>query len=207
MNTKFLIRGSRVSDVLEKLSNGRYNSLRLKYDKSREEKETIINESEGVYVITKRGRKVIVAAKGHQIYVNFVCKGKYTNSPCMWCKTLIQDDPIGLPVGNMKMIVVDSNTRLICYIEDLYCTFECLYASFQMFYSRKDCYDNSEEMILHLFNMIYPGEILEPADDWRVLKSNNGWMSTEQFKEKTHRFVDTGKIILVPIKRIYELTQ
>ncbi len=207
MNTKFLIRGTCIDSILDKLNRGKYNDLKLRYDKSREEKETIINESEGVSVITKRGRKVIVAAKGHQMYVSFVSRGKYKNAPCMWCRTSIQDNPIGLPVGNMEMIVVDNHTRLICYIEDLYCTFECLYASFQMFYSRKDCYISSEEMILHLFDMIHPGEILEPADDWRVLKSNNGWMSTEQFKEGTHRFVDTGKIILVPIKRIYELTQ
>nr|QBK92423.1 MAG: A1L transcription factor/late transcription factor VLTF-2 [Pithovirus LCPAC401] len=207
MNTRFLIRGSRTEEILEKLNSGKYNSVKLKYDKSREEKETIINESEGVSVITKRGRRVIVAAKGHQMYVSFVSKGKYTNAPCMWCRTLIQDNPIGLPVGNMDMIIDDDHTRLICYIEDLYCTFECLYASFQMFYNRKDCYGSSEEMILHLFNIMHPGEILEPADDWRVLKSNNGWMSIEQFREREHRFIDTGKIILVPIKRIYELIQ
>ncbi len=207
VNTKFMIRGSSTSKILENLSEGKYNNIKLKYDKTKEEKGSIINESQGVYVVKKRGRNVIVAAKGHKIYVNFVSTGKFNNSSCMWCKGLVHDGPIGIPVGNMDIIINDKYSTLICYIEDIYCTFECLYAAYQLFYRKKDCYGSSEEMILHLFDLIYPGEILEPADDWRVLKSNNGWMSIEEFRKGTHRFRDTGKIILIPIERIYELIQ
>nr|QBK92920.1 MAG: A1L transcription factor/late transcription factor VLTF-2 [Pithovirus LCPAC403] len=187
---------------------GKYDNIKLKYNESTLEKPTIsVDEKIGIFEITREGRKIIVAAKGHKVYVDFIATGKYSKSPCKWCRRKIKGKPIGLPVGNIRVSTIDGDSHIICYIEDLYDTFECLYAAFKLFYSRKKCYRESEEMIFYLFDIMHPNEILIPANDWRTLISNEGWMTDEEFSRGTHHFVDTGRILMVPTERIYELIE
>lgn len=125
---------------------------------------------------------------------------------CLNCGHQFEHDPIGVPL-RMKETSND-NEKITQYISDgCHCTFECALSTIRRYYPtsrryRDPLYMDSEQMLRHMFSILYPNEKLQVAQDTRLLKPN-GPLSYETWSHKKHSYYRTTSIVLHPSKIQY----
>lgn len=134
-------------------------------------------------------------------------KGK-KGGRCDNCHLDFFHDAFGIPVRHDELIV--SGERIMVFsIDGVLCDFECCYAVLKNEMSK--CYryqdllwSRSEQLLKFLFWLLYPKDTLVAAQDWRLLKVNNGYMEPEEYKATSHRFYRTGGLIVEHARAVYE---
>nr|QBK93304.1 MAG: A1L transcription factor/late transcription factor VLTF-2 [Pithovirus LCPAC404] len=208
----FLLRGIKSNEVQENYINGDYRNLDMKDITKRtipkfstDSDKLVAKDGSDIFIVKERGKKIVMVLRGHKVYTMFENIGKFPDAPCLWCKDVIKGNPVGNPVGEPIVKSIDNKCYICYYIIDLYCSFPCLYAMFDLFYEKTEKWSKIEQNILFLFSMMHPGEILRPAEDWRLLNINGGPLTSEQFHKGDHIFEDTGEILFLPAQSIYRL--
>lgn len=151
----------------------------------------------------------IIVTTNHQQY-------KHQNLPntdrpkafCRWCRRKITGRPIGVPV----YMEVNSETNEAMFgIEDTHDTFACALATIKRYYSCKSHYKDplymDAQQLLHcMYYRMYPeksGERIREAKDWRLLHSNNGPLSDEEYDDERYEYLNIANVVLAPVKRQY----
>ena len=142
------------------------------------------------------------------------------NKVCHYCRCEIKGQVLGRPLRmeEHKMDInkdnkgngrVDSKNKMYIYhVEGQYHSFNCMYANVSKELSlnykiRNSSYSDSQTLVLHMFNQMYPGKKLKPSPDWRLLDINGGPLSQEDFDTPSYNFLQTPNIVLVPLKIEY----
>lgn len=115
---------------------------------------------------------------------------------CRSCLRDFKEDKVSIPIRYAL-----ENAKHIFWCEDTFCSFECALFWIRM-HTSGTYYSRSESYLRLMFCLQYGnGKKLLPANDPRLLKSNGGSLTDEEFT--SHRYVNTENIICAPIKIIF----
>jgi hypothetical protein len=81
-----------------------------------------------------------------------------------------------------------------------FCSLECCLAHVMIFKHFDTLYKDSEDYIFTLHYLMYPGDPLTPAQDYKLLAANGGSLTEEEFWSNKHFYKRTTNIILAPVK-------
>ena len=146
-----------------------------------------------------------MGTRGYKTYIYFVNTGEFPDSPCLWCRANTNGNPVGFPVGEPTIDIIENRVIIFYSIIDQYCSFECLQAEYNRSYRRTEEWNVLGEQIEFIFGITHPGKFLKPAKHWKFLKSNNGFMTYDQYRKGNHVFEETGEIIFIPAQCRYKL--
>jgi hypothetical protein len=170
----------------------------------------------------KHNSNVIFATSGHNDFEVFTRTGG--NLPvggrCGLCGDDFTQTALGYPIGYQEQIMLCNQSddplkahyRLIYvfWVEGRFCSFECTLGYIRLILARPaDFRDptlrDSERMLKMLFSLTYPDikTPLRPAQDPRLLLSNGGSLTKEEWQDTRHVYVRTDRVLLIPAKVEY----
>lgn len=221
----FLLRGILPDQVVKLYSSGYCATLKSNPDIPMVGKTAVFAPSYGsqcqdsIYCYTGRyGDKNIVAKSGH---ADFAIYQKNGNEPvmggrCMYCLIEYSTQSIGYPIAHSEfklLTKVDDQSeqryRIVhqFWTEGRFCTYQCAYAYVRHLLStRVQCRDgliaDSESLLLLMFSLVTGGKTpLIPAPDHRLLLSNGGSLTREQWCSSNDTYHSAGRIYLTPVPR------
>lgn len=167
----------------------------------------------------KNNCSTVVATSGHEDYQIYTRTGGFLpkGGRCELCKEDFVETAIGYPVGfNEHTILTNDDsdinnakyrTLYIFWVEGRFCSFECSLGFVQMILSKPFDRDNtlldSEFLLKLLFKLMHPLGNLRASQDPRLLKTNGGSLTKEQWQDKKHIYVRTERILMIPVKVEY----
>jgi len=207
----FLLRGIDPQEVLERYLNNEFQSIVAptkkilidQVDLALDRNVTNDRNAEIYEVSNRSEQRQRIATVNHQAYTygldNPIVKR------CRWCRCEIEGKVIGIPIMQEYDPVTKNS---IFHVDGRHCRFECVYADLisrtQMPWGlRQGIYCSSETLLLRLFDMIYPGKKLCPAQMWDLLNSNGGPFTTKEYFAISHFYHPLSTIRLYPVKREY----
>lgn len=127
-----------------------------------------------------------------------------TGNQCWWHRFPFDGLAMGIPV---KIVGED------LYMDGVFCCYSCAYAYLiedqkKLPQHRNINYTNSCTLLKRLFSQEFPGDILEPADDWRLIKTvGNGTIHIKEFTQglKGFRIIPNPLYKFVPVVATYSL--
>jgi hypothetical protein len=164
---------------------------------------------------------VIIATTGHSDFEVFTRTGGDlpTGGRCEHCRDEFDHTVIGYPIGYQEQTILtndstdprDAHYRVlyVFWVEGRFCSFECALGYLRLMLGRPADYRDttlrdSERMLKHLHKLTYPtAGPLRPAQDPRLLRSNGGSLSREEWQDQRHIFVRTDRILMIPAKVEY----
>lgn len=115
---------------------------------------------------------------------------------CRWCRRSFEGDPVGIPINYSKQ-----EGKIKFSIEHPCCDFACALA---MLNTLKDTKYSISKMLLNLwFKMLYPDEILRPANSWLLLNINGGPLTEDEFFDQNFNYIYHETIEIIDTKSIY----
>lgn len=221
----FLLKGLDPISLLKQYKEGYFNREISGRDKIRiiKHDDNIKNNSyrnnnnkDPIYSVKdKHNCDIIIARSGYETVSLFTKEGGklHEGGRCDFCKRDFNWTCIGYPVDYKELPVLingDNNVPVykILYtfwMDGEFCSFECALAYIRTLLSRPVKYaDNNVkdiEALLHiLYKLMYPkATVLRPAQDFRLLKSNNGSLTKEQWEDPHHVYNKTDRIMLIPV--------
>lgn len=142
-------------------------------------------------------QKTQIATDNVNIYSSFIKNGNPITKGgiCHWCRCNFDDYGLGVPIK-----IVNKNNYLV---EGNYCCFECVYAGILLERHIKPLWRDSELLLKIIFKKIYPDQELIPSKDWRLLVTNGGSLTKEQFFDYDKHLFRYSCNYIYPIKNIY----
>lgn len=193
----FLLRGVDHSKVLEKLESGFFNDISISDIKGSTVTEKQTSNPNQVYFKDKNGNLIILVYSN----VNQKC--------CDWCRRNITSDmePVGIPVK-----VTYKQSSRTYDTDGCFCTFQCAYAQLKQHNKltstkRDSLYESSSVLLHNLFHQFYPNKELVAANDWRLLDSNGGCLTPEEFFDESFVYKRNSNTIIREIKVEYLKTK
>lgn len=179
------------------------------------------NRSPIFCVKDRNNSSVIIATSGHADFEVFTKNGGQLTEGgrCDNCKEDIEGVAVGYPVGYQEINVLtndDNDTNkaqyrvfYVFWVEGKFCGFECALAYVRSILSRPADYRDtalrdSERMLKLLYKLTYPNAgSLRPAQDPKLLISNGGSLTKEEWNDRRHVYVRTDRILMIPAKVEY----
>ena len=160
---------------------------------------------------TNSGQVVVTTNHGNYQYAKDKNENKDAKKPvvyCLWSKRKIKGESIGIP------IVMETNrytNDVVFYTEDTYYNFACAFAGLKRLYSCHHMYKDPRymdaEQLLHcMYYRMYPNKVgtrIKEAKDWRLLNTNGGPLSSEEYDSEEVEYVEVPGMVLLPVKRQY----
>lgn len=164
---------------------------------------------------------VIFATTEHETFKVFTSTGGQLpeGGRCDYCKEDFTHTAIGYPIDAQEQTILtnDSNdvtkavyrVYYVFWTEGEFCDFECMLGYIRNILSRPAEYRDttlrdSERMAKKLYYLTYPNAPpLRPASDPRLLKSRRGSLTREQWKNQSHIYVRTDRVLMIPAKVEY----
>jgi hypothetical protein len=218
----FNLRGIKFVDLYNAYKRGDYNKLKLPESKVKDANVSSLaatvystSEAEGIYTKTNRDGSTIIRVttdqKSFEIFNktgSLPEKGMCDNcrrikSNLMVCPTSIYSiEGLEETIGNTD----SKNAKYIVYGPTLQCSFRCA-LTYARLYSKVDHqFSNSEEIIKFIFHLIYPGKTLEPAPDYKLLVSNGGSITDDEYDNPKYQYTKVVSVIMAPLKMEYTRT-
>lgn len=122
---------------------------------------------------------------------------------CHYCLQKIDSDYCGIPLDRLN-----KQEQEILSTEFKNCSLSCALAEY---YRRnpedwRKCdykYDKSENLLRQIHDRLYPGKILYPSPDYKLLQIFDGSLTYEQFHNKSSAYTPIPGLILQPVKTVY----
>lgn len=164
---------------------------------------------------------IIFATTGHADFEVFTRTGGSlpTGGRCDFCKDDFTDIAVGYPIGYQEITVLtndDPNPKnahyrviYIFWVEGKFCSFECALGYVQLLLARPSDYRDttirdSERLLKLLHKLMYPTVgPLRPAQDPKLLRSNGGSLTRQEWQDHRHIYVRTDRILMIPAKVEY----
>jgi hypothetical protein len=230
INPTFLLKGIDIHRLIAEYQMGAFNrpwtykkkikiaqtttSLAPKYGDSN--KDPIFS------VKDKHNSNVVFATSGHNDFEVFTRTGGAlpVGGRCGLCGDDFIQTALGYPIGYQEQILLLNQQEeplraryritYIFWVEGRFCSFECALGYIRLILARPaDFRDptlrDSERMLKILFSLTYPHvkTPLRPAQDPRLLQSNGGSLTKEQWQDTSHVYVRTDRVLLIPAKVEY----
>jgi hypothetical protein len=128
---------------------------------------------------------------------------------CQRCKREVEGVPMGYPLHHEnKVVVVFENGRHInkyvqCFwTQGEYHSFECIMGDVMEMSGRIGLLEHNHifELLCSMFAIMYPEKWLHASPDGRLLVSQGGTLSEDEYGEPTHIYKPTHRMILAPLK-------
>lgn len=179
------------------------------------------NRSPVFCVKDRNNCSIVIATTGHADFEVFTSTGGDlpTGGRCDHCKDDFTNIAVGYPVGYQELTLLtndDPNPKNAHYrvlytfwVEGKFCSFECALGYVQLLLSRPADYRDttirdSEGLLKHLYKLTYPtASPLRPAQDPKLLRSNGGSLSKEEWQDNRHIYIRTDRILMIPAKVEY----
>ena len=179
----FLLRGIDKDDMAKKYNEGYFKNV----TKKQVNKLVTIGDditydnTKPIYYDSKSFDKCIIVSSNYEMFDNFEENSLPIKGKCHWCLIPITVPPIGIPVKCVKY-----KDKYVFFVDGCYCSFPCCYSgvkSLTQFTYRNDkpLYKNSEQLLLFMFELNYPGKKLKEAPDWKLLIENGGSLTRDKF--------------------------
>lgn len=220
----FLLKGIRPSDIISDYSKGLF--------RKREGEVATIQIAKPVAILApsygstsscaifsvkdKHNSNIIIATTTHRDFEVYQKNGGDLpeGGRCDFCKEDIEGTCVGYPLGYKENTIlcgdppVYRNTYTF-WVEGRFCSFECSLAFVRNVLSRPFRYrdttfHDSEWMLKFLYRLMHPNKgPLRAAQDPRLLISNGGSLSEEEWKDSRHFYLRTDRVLMVPAKVEY----
>jgi len=175
------------------------------------------NSSQIFCLKDKNNCNVIRTTTGYNDYEIFNKNGGQlaTGGRCEHCKEDFDTIAIGYPLNYEEKLILTSeithNYRIIhvFWVEGKFCSFECALGYLRLILSKPCDYRDSiirdsEYLLKFLYKLMYPlSSILRPSQDPRLLLTNGGSLTKEQWNDQKHIYIRTDKILIMPVKVEY----
>ena len=160
---------------------------------------------------TNQGQLIITTNHEQYKYAKDISEGKESlqpNSNCKWCRRLISDRPIGIPVsmavdkhsGEVRFNVIEPHHSFECTLATLKHRYSC----FRMY--KDPLFMDAEQMLHCMYYKMYPdkkGTRIREALDPDLLVHNDGPLTEEEWDSDQHTYVNVPNVVLVPVKKQY----
>lgn len=122
---------------------------------------------------------------------------------CHWCREPFEGPRLGIPLEKLN----EGEANKI-YTEFCNCSLNCALAELYMRnpedWRKTDYkYDKSESLLRLLHDKLYPGKILYPSPDYKLLTTFGGCLSPADFHASTCVYSPIPGVILHPVKSVY----
>jgi len=179
-----------------------YNSEIYKFNDKINTGQIIVTTNHDQYIIYKENSKENNKENSKENNDNNI----NTINFCRWCRREIVGTPIGIPIS-MKIDKITNDAYF--NVEDTHCSFGCALAILKYIYScnrlyRDPLYIDAEQLLHCLYYRMYPDRKetrIKESEDWRLLKSNGGPLTDEEYDSDVYTYLKTPHIITLPIKR------
>lgn len=177
------------------------------------------SDTDPIFSIKDRNNNsVVIATSGHENYELFSDNnGECPNigGRCDFCKRDFDTQNIGYPVAHEEYTLLVNDTKPYYKIHYVFwmhgetCSLECSLSEIRKNQFRHTEYKenstrNSEYMIHKLFKLMYQNSgTLRPAQEPKLLKTNKGSLTKEEWENPKFLYKQTDRILLLPIKMEY----
>lgn len=177
---------------------------------------------DAVFSIKDRNNcSVVIAKTGHadcEVY-NSTGGDLSVGGRCDKCKKDFDTIAMGYPIAYQELTILTNaeenieNARYrilyIFWVEGKFCSFECALAYIQLLLSlpadhRDTTIRDSERMLKTLYKLTYPNApVLRPSQDTKLLRSNGGSLTNEEWQDNQHIYVRTERVLMIPAQVEY----
>ena len=173
------------------------------------------NNNDAVFMIKdKNNKNSIITTTGHEIYNIFMANGQQLpkGERCDICKCDFEHTRMICPTSYREDTII-KNGRLYSVYNfwgfGEFCSFNCSYAHVLKIPLNNDINaTNYIQLLKFLYFLVYPdGPPLRPTQDIKLLKSNGGSLTEEQWADTKHVYVPTDRVRLYPVKMEYNMKE
>jgi len=171
------------------------------------------NRSAPVYTMRDRhNTNIVIASSNH---VRWSMTNAHDHQPpsggtCGWCRTRITSGAIGYPIDFQELTYTGSDgaTNIVYRfgVEDTFCDCECALAYIQnnILFTTSPLHMNARVYLNILYMIMYPkqGPLLA-AQCPLLLIDNGGSLSYKEWKEHSHSYLKTDRVIMAPARVEY----
>lgn len=177
------------------------------------------NQSPIFSIKDRNNNSVVFATTNHTGYELFTKNGGElpVGGRCDFCKEDFTNVSMGYPLAYQERDILTRDEQNIGHYRIFYtfwiepgcCSFECSLAELRKMTARpaddRDVtYRDAEIWLKYLFRLTYPNAgLLLPAQDPKLLKSNGGSLTKEEWKDNRHVYTRTDRVLLIPVKVEY----
>lgn len=134
---------------------------------------------------------------------------------CEYCREDFETTAIGYPLNYEEKTILLSDSENVYrtiytfWVEGKFCSFECALGYVRIILSKPSDYKDtttrdSERLLKLLYKLMHPDAgILRPAQEPRLLITNGGALTKEQWQNSKHIYTRTDKIVIIPAKVEY----
>lgn len=229
INPTFLLKGVDPDKLLQDYENGFFNRPVPRKHKISIAQNTALlapvygtnNHCPVFSMKDKNNASVVIATTGHLDYEVFTKTGG--NLPCGgrcdYCKEDFTCLAVGYPIGYREQTVLtnDSNdihearyrVLYVFWVDGEFCSFECALGYVKQILNlpadyRDTSLRDSESLLKILYKLTYPNApVLRPAQEPRLLRSNRGSLTSEEWKDNKHVYIRTDRVLMIPAKVEY----
>ena len=166
----------------------------------------------------KNNNTVIIATTGsenYELYMNNNGDPPPIGGICDFCKRCFDNQNLGYPVSHEEytlLVNADNPYYKLHYVFWMYgetCSLECSLSEIRKLQGktadfRDSLTRNSEYMLHKLFKLMYPNElVLRPAQNPKLLKTNKGSLTQEEWEDRNFLYKKTDRVLMMPIKMEY----
>ncbi len=220
----FLLKGIDPNRILQDYKNGFFNRKTETKAQLKLANTIIIaptygsNNHSPIYSIKdKHNCNVVIATTGHSDYQLFHSNGGKLREGglCEHCKMQFDQTSIGYPIGYQESLLLTSDDQPryrvfhTFWVEGTFCSFECALGYVRIMLNKPADYRDtnirdSERLLKLLYRLMHQSsDVLRPAQDPRLLKSNGGSLTAEEWQDKKHIYTRTDRILMIPAKVEY----
>lgn len=199
MTAVFVLKGYDPLDLAKKMAIPETSNAKTRYDIVNPGKPMQINNAGGTTRVLQRGEPYCKDGNPYD---------RECGKLCWWHRHPINGIAMGIPVR-----VIQRDGKMLVYMDGFFCSYSCVLALIleemdKIPARRNPNYTQSKTLLIQLFAVEFPGEVLDAARDWRLLKDvGNGNLSLREWKEslKGMRLVQHPNYIYVPVTVTYDI--
>ena len=166
----------------------------------------------------KNNNTVIIAttgSKNYELYMENDGDPPPVGGICDFCKCHFDHQNVGYPIAHEEYTLLvnsDNPHYTLHYVFWMYgetCSLSCSLSEIRKLQGktadfRDSTSRNSEYMLHKLFKLMYPNEeVLRPSQDPKLLITNKGSLTREEWQDHNFLYKKTDRVLMMPIKMEY----
>jgi len=207
------LRGISMEDITRRYNEGEF----FKLEKLPKSKVTIGNEinvlatklpnDNGEPIFSMRdlkGREITYASSNSSAYMYYMDKQELPKGGvCQNCMQIFSHERVIFP-QDYVIIKGQEKTKYFFWGDEIFHSFRCCYTKHEPYLGMSVEEKKRVELLLFMYSLVYPGKPMVRCNDYRLLISNGGSLTPEQWEDENTSYIKTPNVILAPCKFIYQ---